>query len=102
MTVDDVIYFSCYQFEFFSLPWNQEKLFGWIAVMMCGMMISLFFYTINGVFLLFLIGIGEHNRAFFYQFRDMLVDSDENFIGGRVNIEKSLRDLINFHISIRE
>lgn len=85
---------NCYR-----LPWNQTSLFGYAGEIVYDVLIGET-YLIAGSFMLFFIALCQHHQAFYQMFEHKL-----NKLKRRNEIkdkQKILRDLIRFHITVKE
>lgn len=85
---------------YFSLPWDQSTLFGYVLEMFVVIYEGQTYMISNGVFLLFFISICCHHQAFYRMFKHSMTKLDHH--DANRNDKRFLCDVIRFHASVRE
>lgn len=82
----------------FRMPWNQQTKLGYFAEMCHSIVVTIYYFLFNGVFLLTFIGLCLHHQAFYQMFQHRLRTHDDP----DQNNAEILRHLVCFHISVKE
>lgn len=76
-----VIFFHSYivfNSFYFSLPWNQQNILGWIVSVTLAILNSMVLYFLNGTFLSFFVSLCECHKAFQLVFENLTEILNEN------------------------
>lgn len=82
------------------MPWNQQTKIGYFAEICHSIVVTVYYFLCNGVFLLTFIGLCLHHEAFYEIFQHTLRKSDDP--DHRRNDTEFIRRLVSFHISVKE
>lgn len=82
------------------LPWDQQAVFGFLGEMFYILAVALAYYFANGTFLVLLVSICMHHRAFYKMFKMFVRELDE--LDSARRQEEMLCHVIHFHVTVKE
>lgn len=90
------------QFLIQRLPWNQKTIGGYAAEIFVNWITGEAYFITTGAILLLCISMCLQHRSFYERFQHSLHRLNSHEIQTKLNQEELLRDLIHFHITVKE
>lgn len=86
---------------FYSLPWNQDTLVGYIGEIAYCCFVGEAYILSNGVILLLFVSICLHHKAFYQMYENAVIKLTEFDKNQNIHEYNNICDLVRFHVTIK-